>query len=82
MSKLAEYRQLERHLAEQLSALETLKGEKGLEQDIEFEAELRVLRASTTKAGKTSLPFWIRRVASSPAVSPPLLQRPLVKLVR
>ncbi|EGH01371.1 H-NS protein, partial [Pseudomonas amygdali pv. aesculi str. 0893_23] len=29
MSKLAEYRQLEKHLAEQLQALETMKGNEG-----------------------------------------------------
>jgi len=30
MSKLAEFRQLEKHLAEQLQALEALKGDAGL----------------------------------------------------
>lgn len=30
MSKLAEFRQLERHLAEQMAALEAMKGDKGL----------------------------------------------------
>jgi hypothetical protein len=43
MSKLAEYRQLEKHLAEQLQALETLKGDAGLKQEIEFETKLRAL---------------------------------------
>jgi len=45
MSKLAEYRQLEKHLAEQLAALETLKGDAGLKQEIEFETKLRALLA-------------------------------------
>ncbi len=45
MSKLAEYRQLEKHLAEQLQALEALKGDAGLKQEIEFEAKLRALLA-------------------------------------
>lgn len=45
MSKLAEYRQLEKHLAEQLKALETLKGDAGLKQEIEFETKLRALLA-------------------------------------
>lgn len=43
MSKLAEYRQLEKHLAEQLQALEVLKGDDGLKKEIEFETKLRKL---------------------------------------
>ncbi|QAX83241.1 transcriptional regulator [Pseudomonas sp. DTU12.3] len=43
MSKLAEYRQLEKHLAEQLQALEALKGNDGLKKEIEFETKLRKL---------------------------------------
>lgn len=43
MSKLAEFRQLEKHLAEQLQALETLKGDAGLKKEIEFESKLRDL---------------------------------------
>lgn len=45
MSKLAEYRQLEKHLAEQLQALEALKGDAGLKAEIEFETKLRALLA-------------------------------------
>ncbi|WP_448091085.1 histone-like nucleoid-structuring protein, MvaT/MvaU family [Pseudomonas azerbaijanoccidentalis] len=43
MSKLAEYRQLEQDLAEQLKALEALKGDDGLKKEIEFETKLRKL---------------------------------------
>lgn len=43
MSKLAEYRQLEKHLAEQLQALETMKGDDALKKEIEFETKLREL---------------------------------------
>ncbi len=43
MSKLAEFRQLEKHLAEQLQALEVLKGDDGLKKEIEFETKLRKL---------------------------------------
>ncbi|CAI8807808.1 histone-like nucleoid-structuring protein, MvaT/MvaU family [Pseudomonas sp. IT-P291] len=43
MSKLAEYRQLEKHLAEQLQALESMKGDEGLKKEIEFETKLRKL---------------------------------------
>lgn len=50
MSKLAEYRQLERHLAEQLQALEAMKGDKGLEKEIEFEGKLRTLLGEYSKS--------------------------------
>ncbi|UUT11733.1 DNA binding protein [Pseudomonas zeae] len=43
MSKLAEYRQLEKDLTEQLLALEVLKGDSGLKNEIEFETKLREL---------------------------------------
>ena len=52
MSKLAEYRQLERHLADQLAALEAMKGDKGLEQEIEFEGKLRTLLGEYNKSLK------------------------------
>lgn len=52
MSKLAEYRQLERHLAEQLQALEVMKGDKGLELEIEFESKLRALLGEYSKSLK------------------------------
>jgi hypothetical protein len=45
MSKLAEFRQLEKHLAEQLQALEALKGDTGLQKEIDFEKKLRDLLA-------------------------------------
>ncbi|MEB0148616.1 histone-like nucleoid-structuring protein, MvaT/MvaU family [Pseudomonas sp. CCC2.2] len=45
MSKLAEFRQLEKHLAEQLQALEAMKDDAGLKQEIEFETKLRELLA-------------------------------------
>lgn len=43
MSKAAEYRALERQIAEQLAALETLKGSSALQQELEFEDKLRKL---------------------------------------
>lgn len=45
MSKLSEFRQLEKHLAEQLQALEALKSDVGLKKEIEFETKLRALLA-------------------------------------
>lgn len=50
MSKLAEFRQLERHLADQLAALEAMKGDKGLEKEIEFEGKLRELLGQYSKS--------------------------------
>lgn len=52
MSKLAEFRQLERHLAEQLQALEAMKGDKALEKEIEFEGKLRELLGEYNKSLK------------------------------
>ncbi|WP_458736777.1 histone-like nucleoid-structuring protein, MvaT/MvaU family [Pseudomonas chlororaphis] len=43
MSKLAEYRQLEKDLAEQLQTLEALKSDGALKKEIEFETKLREL---------------------------------------
>lgn len=45
MSRLAEFRQLEKHLAEQLAALEAMKGDEGLKREVEFETKLRELLA-------------------------------------
>lgn len=43
MSKAAEYRALERQIAEQLEALEALKGSADLQKELEFEDKLRKL---------------------------------------
>ncbi|SDY28821.1 histone-like nucleoid-structuring protein, MvaT/MvaU family [Pseudomonas salomonii] len=45
MSKAAEYRALERQIAEQLQALEALKGSEALQAELEFEDKLRKLLA-------------------------------------
>lgn len=45
MSKAAEYRALERQIAEQLQALEALKGSSALQAELEFEDKLRKLLA-------------------------------------
>ncbi|MCL8307652.1 histone-like nucleoid-structuring protein, MvaT/MvaU family [Pseudomonas putida] len=45
MSKAAEYRALERQIAEQLAALEALKGSSALQKELEFEDKLRKLLA-------------------------------------
>ncbi|OAS07646.1 transcriptional regulator [Pseudomonas putida] len=43
MSKLAEFRAAEKALQEQLSALEALKNDSGLQREIEFEEKLKSL---------------------------------------
>jgi hypothetical protein len=43
MSKLAEYRELERHLAEQAALLDSLKNDPALQKEVEFEEQLRAL---------------------------------------
>jgi hypothetical protein len=43
MSRLAEYRKLEQHLAEQLAELESMKSDSGLQQEMDFESKLRAL---------------------------------------
>lgn len=43
MSKLAEFRQLEKRLAEQFQALEALESDGTLKKEIEFETKLREL---------------------------------------
>ena len=73
MSKLAEFRQLERHLAEQIAALEAMKGDKGLEQEIEFETKLRTLLGEYNKSLKDVVAILdpqsgskVRKVAAAP----------------
>ncbi len=43
MSKIAEYKRLESKLAEQLAALDKLKADDKLQQEIEFETKLKAL---------------------------------------
>lgn len=45
MSRLAEYRKLEQKLASQLAELESMKGDSGLQKEMEFETKLRALLA-------------------------------------
>jgi hypothetical protein len=43
MSRLAEFRKLEQQLAAQFAELESMKGDSGLQKEIEFETKLRDL---------------------------------------
>lgn len=72
MSKLAEFRQLEQHLAEQIKALEALKGDAGLQAEIEFEGKLRDLLAQYGKSLRDVIAILdphYRRQAAAPVAS-------------
>lgn len=73
MSKLAEFRQLEQHLAEQLAALEALKGDSGLQKEIEFEGKLRDLLAQYGKSLRDVVSILDPKGASKSA---PVAQKP------
>ena len=75
MSKLAEFRQLERHLADQLAALEAMKGDKGLEQEIEFETKLRSLLGEYNKSLRDVISILDPQLASKPGRAPTTPQK-------
>lgn len=52
MSRLAEYRQLEKRIAQQTADLEAFKADPGLEREIEFETKLQVLLSHYGKSLK------------------------------
>lgn len=52
MSRLAEYRQLEKRIAQQTADLEAFKADPGLEQEIEFETKLQALLSRYGKSLK------------------------------
>jgi hypothetical protein len=79
MSKLAEFRQLERHLAEQLAALETMKGDKGLEQEIEFETKLRALLGEYNKSLKDVIAIMDPQAGAKAGRTPVTSARPTRK---
>lgn len=54
MSKLAEYRQLEKHLAEQLQALEALKNDGALKKKSNLKPSFVNYSPSTVSASSTS----------------------------
>jgi hypothetical protein len=52
MSRLAEYRQLAKRIAQQTAELDTLLGDRGLKKEIEFETKLQGLLAQYGKSLK------------------------------
>ncbi|MGM3218228.1 histone-like nucleoid-structuring protein, MvaT/MvaU family [Pseudomonas sp. PhalM4] len=86
MSKLAEFRQLEQSLAEQMKALEALKNDAGLQAEIEFEGKLRDLLGHYGKSLRDVIaildPAAHRRQGVAPAV-PAFTRKPrAVKVYR
>ena len=67
MSRLAEFRRLEKNLAERLQALEDLTCDAGLKKEIEFESKLRDLLAKHGYSLKDVIdlldPTAVRRVS-------------------
>lgn len=86
MSKLAEFRQLEQHLAEQLAALEALKGDAGLQAEIEFEGKLRTLLGEYGKSLRDVIsildPQASRRTVQAPAASKGVRRPRAVKIYK
>lgn len=70
MSKLAEYRQLEKALAEQLQQLEQMKDDDGLKQEIEFETKLKGLLSEYDKNLRDVIAILDPNRASKPAPAP------------
>lgn len=76
MSRLAEFRQLEKHLAEQLAALEAMKGDEGLKKEVEFETKLRALLAEYSYSLRNVIAILDPQASSRPpAASAPKATR-------
>jgi DNA-binding protein H-NS len=85
MSRLAEYRQLEMHLAEQLKALEAMKGDAGLQAEMEFEGKLRELLAQYGKSLRDVIAILdphYRRQAAAPVATKPARRARVVKVYK
>jgi len=70
MSRLAEFRQLEKHLAEQLAALEAMKGDEGLKKEVEFETKLRDLLAAYGYSLRNVIAILDPQAAHAPTAAP------------
>lgn len=78
MSKLAEYRELERHLAEQTALLDSLKNDPALQKEVEFEEQLRALLGEYGKSLR-DIEALLNPIAKRPAAAQTEKKR--VKLV-
>jgi hypothetical protein len=70
MSKLAEYRNLERHLAEQTALLDSLKNDPALQKEVEFEEQLRALLGEYGKSLR-DIEALLDPIAKRPAAAQP-----------
>jgi len=69
MSKAAEYRALERQIAEQLQALEALKGSEALQRELEFEDKLRKLLGEYNMSLRNVIAILDPKAAASSGVA-------------
>jgi len=85
MSRLAEFRQLEKHLQQQMAALEALKGDAALQKEIEFESKLRELLGQYGKSLRDVVsildPKYVSR-RSAPAPEPKARRARAVKFYK
>jgi hypothetical protein len=69
MSKLVEYRELERHLAEQTALLDSLKNDPALQKEVEFEEQLRALLGEYGKSLR-DIKALLDPIAKRPTAAP------------
>ncbi|WP_421682160.1 DNA binding protein [Stutzerimonas urumqiensis] len=83
MSRLAEFRALEQKLAAQLAELETLKNDKTLQREIEFEQKLKELMGQYDKAPRDVLSILVPdRSQAKPADAQPERARRKARAVK
>ncbi len=70
MSRLAEFRKLEQQLTDQLAELESMKGDSGLQREMDFENKLRACWVSTASVCVTSSTYLILTPVGVPEVKP------------
>lgn len=73
MSKLNQYRELERRLAEQLEELERLKQDKDVQKDMEFEDDLNALMDAYDRKPRDVIAILD---PSTPTTQSPAIRRP------
>lgn len=86
MSKLAEFRQLEKHLAEQMAQLEALKGDAGLAEEIKFEEKLRNLLGQYGKSLRDVIaildPASLNRKGAAPVAAKATRRERVIKVYK
>ncbi|SDS17697.1 H-NS family protein MvaT [Halopseudomonas litoralis] len=82
MSKLAEFRHIERQLAAQLAELEALKDDKGLQREIEFETKLHELLAEYTFSAQETIRLLDGQPSKQTSVAVPVKAASRVRRVK